>query len=365
MVRQGAGSIRKYEDAAPGRYLFAGPSKKESFVMSKPTLSVIMSSYNYGQYIGEALEAIVSQSLRPFEVIVLDDASTDNSVEIIKEFARRDPIVKLVRNEQNLGVLEVMKLGISLATGEYLYGAAADDRVLPGFFEKSVNLLAQYQQAGLCSTDMGLFDEQGNITGEYRAAKIAESSFLSPEQVLGELYKDPQYIVGGTTIFRRSALEEAGGFPPQLLSLCDWFTERAIALRHGACYIPEVLFLWRRTDTNYSDACFRDAQGMLEVINQAVKLMRSPRYRDVFPPAFVQFWSKSYGDQVIDVAKRRLVQNRYAFMQDLNSCVKSSGIVNRLFLRILWFITEAALRFSDSSLKKPLRRIQTEIEQSD
>jgi glycosyltransferase involved in cell wall biosynthesis len=326
--------------------------------MSKATLSVVMSSYNYGQYIGEALEAIVGQSLRPFEVIVLDDASTDNSVEIINEFVRRDPIVKLVRHERNLGVLEVMKVGISLATGEYLYGAAADDRILPRFFEKSVSLLEQYPQAGLCSADMGCLDKDGNDIGEYRAGVVEQASFLSPPEILTALYKDPAYIIGGSTVFRRSALDEAGDFPPQLLSLCDWFIERAIALKHGACYIPEVLYLWRVAESQYSATCNRDPWGMLEVVDQAVDLMQSPRYRETFPPEFVEFWCSRFGGEVIDGALAILTERQYAFMEQIGRCVEPSGLLNRLLRRTLWTMSKASLSVSRTSLRRRLRPIQ-------
>jgi glycosyltransferase involved in cell wall biosynthesis len=72
--------------------------------MGHNTLSVIMVNYNHGKFIGEALDAILSQSYRPMEIIVIDDASTDNSLEIIQQFVRRDLIIRLIRREKNMGV---------------------------------------------------------------------------------------------------------------------------------------------------------------------------------------------------------------------------------------------------------------------
>ncbi|MEE9605051.1 MAG: glycosyltransferase family 2 protein [Candidatus Scalindua sp.] len=73
--------------------------------MRKNTLSVVMPNYNYSQHVGETLEAILDQSFRPLEVIVVDDGSTDNSIEIIESISKRDPIVRLLKNEQNMGCL--------------------------------------------------------------------------------------------------------------------------------------------------------------------------------------------------------------------------------------------------------------------
>jgi len=319
---------------------------------------VIMPNYNHGHYLIETLDSILGQSLKPAEVIVIDDASTDNSIEIIESVINRDPTVRLLRNESNTGPLVAVNSGLKQATSEYVYAIAADDRILPTFFEESVDLLEQYPQAGLCSSDMGCMDNHGNTTGEYRAGVVDQASFLSPPEILSALYQDPAYIIGGTTIYRRSALEEAGWFPPQLLNLADWFTERAIAFKHGACYLPKVLFVWRLAESQYSATCNKDPWKMLDVVDRAVELMESPRYREIFPPEFVEFWCHRFGGQVIDEALANLTQRQYAFMEQIGRCVESSGVLNRLLRRSLWTVSRAALSFSRSSLKRRLRPIQ-------
>lgn len=74
-------------------------------------LSVVVPNYNHAQYLPEALNAILNQSCRPMEVIVIDDCSTDNSVEVIEAFIRMDPIIRLYRNERNRGVNFSMNRG--------------------------------------------------------------------------------------------------------------------------------------------------------------------------------------------------------------------------------------------------------------
>ena len=117
--------------------------------MSLPTLSILMNNYNYAQFISEALQAIVDQSFQPYEVIVVDDASTDNSVEIIESFSRKYPYIQLIRNEKNQGALKTWFQGFELLTGDYFLSASSDDRIVPGLFEKSITLLSQYPNAGL------------------------------------------------------------------------------------------------------------------------------------------------------------------------------------------------------------------------
>ena len=131
-------------------------------MQNKGTLSVVMPNYNHGHYIQEALEAILSQSFPPSEVIVIDDGSTDNSVQIIEGIAEKNSTVKFYRNVENMGAWQSSNKGAKIATGEYIYFCAADDRVCPGFFEKSVKILNQNPQAGLCSALLKIIGKDGD-----------------------------------------------------------------------------------------------------------------------------------------------------------------------------------------------------------
>jgi glycosyltransferase involved in cell wall biosynthesis len=130
-------------------------------------------------------------------VIVIDDGSTDNSVEVIEGFARKDPIVRLYRNEQNQGVIFSLNRGLNLAAGEYIIFSAADDRVCPGCFEKSMELLAQYPQAGLCSALLQLIGEDGGDKGWIKSPVISKTAcFLPPEKVLTTLTRYGFWFTG-------------------------------------------------------------------------------------------------------------------------------------------------------------------------
>src|SRR2546422_7177434 len=100
--------------------------------MARPTVSVVMTNYNYKRFLPEALAAIVQQSYRPHEILIIDDASTDDSVEIIKQFQREHSNIRLIRNDRNMGVLHNANVLFKMAAGDYVYGAASDDRILPG-----------------------------------------------------------------------------------------------------------------------------------------------------------------------------------------------------------------------------------------
>ncbi len=261
-------------------------------------LSVIMSNYNHAEYIGEVLTAILNQSYRPIEVILIDDGSTDNSIEIIQEFVEKDTIVHLIRNEKNMGLFYVAKQVEKLletVKGNYIY-FSSDDKILPGFFEKSMNLLSRYPEAGLCSTIMLLIDEYGKEKGIMWTPVVSENEcFFSPQKVVFNLRKFGSWIHGGTTIYRKEAFIEAGGniLVTKLHSFVDGFIAQVIALKYGACFIPEPLMCWRRMEEGYAASCSKNLDLQFEIINNAVWLMSST-YKELFPPDYVIDWKRKH-----------------------------------------------------------------------
>ncbi|MBC8232332.1 glycosyltransferase family 2 protein [bacterium] len=256
-------------------------------MLHHPTLSVVMANYNHARFLPESLRAILDQSYRPAEIIIIDDASKDNSVEVIKEFAGKEPIIRILHNERNMGALHTINRLFELSTGEYVCSLAADDKVLPGFFEKSMTLLARYPQAGLCST-LGLYiDETGKDMGLVGNPIISETEcFITPAEALHTLRRVGPWVMGSSVIFRRQALIDAGGFIPELHSFCDWFIHQVIALRYGACFIPEPLACWRSMASGWHAATTVNIRGNLEIMQHAAMLMRST-YSDLFPKDYV------------------------------------------------------------------------------
>jgi glycosyltransferase involved in cell wall biosynthesis len=143
--------------------------------MTTATLSVIVPNFNHAGFVSQALAAILGQSRVPDEIIVLDDASTDNSVEVIQGFIRKDPRIRLVQNPINKGVIATVNAGFEMASGTYVHSAAADDLVLPGFYEESMALLTRHPQAGFCSTLSHLINENGSLVGLFPSAIVSHT----------------------------------------------------------------------------------------------------------------------------------------------------------------------------------------------
>ena len=170
---------------------------------------------------------------------------------------------------------------LRLAQGEYIYGAASDDRILPGFFEKTMNLLSQHPQAGLCWVDTTFINERDQKVGEDRFYLSSTPRYFSPEEVV-EILRKKMFHIGGL-IYKRSALIEAGGFIPELKSFADFFPVFVMAFRHGVCYVSEPLVVYRVQQTQYSARLLKDKKTHSEIINHLLNLLNSSQYDDVRP----------------------------------------------------------------------------------
>lgn len=251
--------------------------------MSQETLSVIMANYNHAHYLPETLGAILNQSYKPLEVIVVDDGSTDNSVEVIEQFVRKDSVVRLLRNETNRGALFSIHRALEHASGAYVYSSSADDKALPGFFEKSMSLLAQHSQAGLCCSEPASFDGVTGIVSENPMRLSDQPAYFSPVELVELMRRRGVHIAGHTSIVKRPALLEAGGFVPELKWHCDWFALLVVAFRCGICYIPEPLATIRLLPNSYSASGTRDWTVQRRVLDTILHIVKSPQYRDVRP----------------------------------------------------------------------------------
>jgi glycosyltransferase involved in cell wall biosynthesis len=113
------------------------------------TLSVVLPNYNHAKFVGRALTALIRQKRAADEIIVIDDGSTDDSLDVIHGIAARAPAIRVLRNEKNIGVIATLQRGLESARGDYVYFAASDDWVFPDFFALALRQLEANPGVGL------------------------------------------------------------------------------------------------------------------------------------------------------------------------------------------------------------------------
>lgn len=127
-----------------------------------PTLSVVMSVYNAGDYLYKAVDSILNQTFQDFEFIIIEDCSTDNSLQILEEYAEKDSRIILIKKDKNKGVkgfIENLNIGLEKAKGKYIARMDNDDISLPDRFEKQIALLENDPELFIVGSSLEMIDE--------------------------------------------------------------------------------------------------------------------------------------------------------------------------------------------------------------
>tara|TARA_R110002072_G_scaffold51608_6_gene138401 strand:+ start:7617 stop:8612 length:996 start_codon:yes stop_codon:yes gene_type:complete len=270
--------------------------------MPGPTLSVVMATHGHGGVLARSLGAICEQSRPPDEVVIVDDASTDRTREVLAEFQSRYDFLKITRNQRNLGAIPSLDRAFALASGDYLYGAASDDRVLPGTFELALESAREFPHAGLICGEVVRVDALGRNPIRLGFKAWDTRRFVSPADVRRDWLEaeTAMHSVSTATIYRRASLEAAGGFPWDLHSWADTFAARTIALRDGLVFLPQPLAEWTYDPQSLSQQTRQDPHKLLDLARRAARAMESPQHRDLYPPDFVARWEAEFRQQVIE-----------------------------------------------------------------
>ncbi|NJN10966.1 MAG: glycosyltransferase [Richelia sp. RM1_1_1] len=203
-----------------------------------PKISVVMSVYNASAYLRESIESILNQTYTDFEFIIINDCSTDNSWEIINEYAKKDSRIVLINNPENIGLTKSLNKGLKIAKGEYIARQDADDVSLPQRFGKQVLVLDENPEVILVSCDLEVIDSEGNPYSKYQRS-------CKPEFVAWYLLFY-NYLAGHSqVIFRREPVSKLGGYCETYLYAQDYqLWSRLVKI--GQIYIlPEILLQYR------------------------------------------------------------------------------------------------------------------------
>ncbi|MBU4348068.1 glycosyltransferase [Patescibacteria group bacterium] len=210
-----------------------------------------MINYNYAQYLERALESVVNQTSLPYEYLIIDDKSTDNSAEIIKKYEKKFSFIKFHQNEHNSGVHHNINLGLTLASGEYIHFFSPDDYLAPNFYEESSKLLIKYPMAGLVCSIAVFVKQNEEFDSEFIHPESNIPEYVSAENI-SLISQKGFFIPGHTSIMKKQYLLEIGGFPKELKWHCDWFSLYILAFRYGFCYVHKRLAFLRIHPNSYS-----------------------------------------------------------------------------------------------------------------
>jgi len=197
-------------------------------------ISVVIPSFNHARYLRECLDSVLAQEPAPLEVIVIDDGSTDGTLDILRSYGERIVLLQQQGGRQ----ARARNLALAVARGEFVAFLDSDDRWRPGRLAAALAAFAAQPQADLVWADYSHIDDAGRVLGEQRWVPRSDDF----RRVL--MAGNP--ICNATVTVRRSVLADIGGFDERVPRVCDGAAWLQIAARgHAFVHVPQVVLDYR------------------------------------------------------------------------------------------------------------------------
>lgn len=213
-----------------------------------PRVSVLIPTYNYARYLDEAIQSAIRQTFTDFEIIIVDNNSTDNTAEVVSKYLT-DPRIRYYRNKSNIGLINNFNRCLELATGQYIKFLLADDVLNPTILEKFVQILDDNETVALVTSDSESFGSEKSLR-KSPFAGLQKGSYVIEESIRGgrgNMIGEPT-----TVMFRSANVDKVGKFSANFICLADldyWCRHLTI----GDCYfVPETLSYFRVHDMQVS-----------------------------------------------------------------------------------------------------------------
>lgn len=215
--------------------------------MRIPSVSVIIALYNKGNLIKRAIESVLAQTFQDFEIIVVDDCSTDDGPDRVREFS--DPRIRLIRTERNSGPSLARDTGIKASDADLIALLDADDEWRPSFLERCVRLFEAHPEAGLVAAGYEIYRKDGRervVLDATRVVLDATEGIVNPF----DLWLKASFTWTSAIAMRKTAYFAAGGFDPRLRYGEDVNLWLRIGMRYPIGYIPEALAIYHLEHPN-------------------------------------------------------------------------------------------------------------------
>jgi len=223
-----------------------------------PKVSFVLPSYNYARYMQFGIGSILGQDYENIEVIIVDDASSDDTPDVARQLCERDSRVRYLRHETNVGPVANWNTCLAEATGELVWLISADDALASSqAVSRFVRRFQENPSVGFVFCRAQIIDQDDVPQQKWIPRK--DSSFPSVEvptlykgqTFFGELAKSNFVPVLGT-MARRECYEKTGGFVPDLIHCGDWYNWLRFSLHWDVFYEPEAMAYYRQHTTNLS-----------------------------------------------------------------------------------------------------------------
>ncbi|MBW4470413.1 MAG: glycosyltransferase [Stenomitos rutilans HA7619-LM2] len=302
-----------------------------------PKVSIVVVNYNYSKYLDERIQSFLNQTYLDFELLIIDNGSTDKSVEIIEKY-RKDPRVSVRYYSENEPPFKRWNDGVDSTQGEYVMIAASDDSCDPRLLEKLVEKLDNHPSVGFAYAQSWEIDDQGKRL--YLSKDLTDS--LNPDLWATDFVANGQEmchymlflnIIRFSGLARRSAFVKAGGFDTRLSYEADWLLWSKILTISDIAYVAEPLIFGRMHMNSFGKAVKKILvlEGRLVVIRYLLSNVKPPEHfwETVYKP-IIGYWVRLVFSEKIPISINLRI---YCLLKEINPHVNYLLVIN--FLEIL------------------------------
>jgi glycosyltransferase involved in cell wall biosynthesis len=203
-----------------------------------PTVSVVIPTYNRANLVTRAIKSVLSQTYKDFEIIVVDDASTDHTGEVVEELQRQHSRIRYIKHKENIGGAAARNTGIRASRGKYIAFQDSDDEWFPEKLKKQMDIFetASYK-IGVVYTGFWREENDERIYIPFNWIKQKEGDIHE------EIFQEGNYITTQAAVVRKECFEKAGMFNESLPRLQDWELWLRISKYYHFRYIDEPLLV--------------------------------------------------------------------------------------------------------------------------
>jgi glycosyltransferase involved in cell wall biosynthesis len=236
--------------------------------LAPPRVSFIVTCYNYSRFVCQAIDSLLNQTFESIEVIVVDDASTDGSWEILQKYAA-DPRVTLIHHVTNRGHMRSRQEGFDAARGEFVAAFDADDfAVRPDAVARQIAVFDADSAVGFVFAPMTIVDENGVVIS---APEVKKQDYIRAglDEFRGLILDN--YVPHSGTLARRSCERQIGGYDPDLPHAADWDLWLRLSARFKVGFVGESLYAYRIHTTNMHHASYSPHHANSEALRTLEK----------------------------------------------------------------------------------------------
>lgn len=236
-------------------------------------VSIIITSYNYEKYIGTAIESIINQTYKDWELIIVDDGSKDNSVNIIEEYCKKYNNINLYIQPENKGLIESIKLALEKANGEYVIFLESDDYLSNNYISEKLNIFSQYPNVGFIANLVQTVDNLPSKKTSIFLKKIEQYWRKHPtSHNVSDIMHLFNCVPTFSCVMLKKYLLYECNFCSPLPAFLDWWLWAQIAVKTDFYCIPQKLTYWRIHSNSYMN---KSQKENLKYITQIVDFYKN------------------------------------------------------------------------------------------